>query len=918
MSNKYTKLFQPPLLDFSTLQKHDDVKIIIYNSKHKFATDAKPSGTDIKKQPIFGSKVYINDKKISKTSYGLPFIRFHQGSTPKITYENKTRFTFNIHYHGLNTVGAIDGTATELVFGYNTLLGPNVTFQFPKITNNQTLLWFHSHNMFVSMELIYGGILGLLQIVDKQTEWLTESFQYGDNQILLEALDMDLTKCGTQTFANLVTDENRSCFAVINGTSALNWYSDEPVSFVNPLFHKTTKKLVKIDILNASLNWRVFHVGVCDKNKQIKSFHLVQTDAGLMNPKELKMTFISVASRIGIIIDLDQFDGHVAYLFFYNYDLTEILDSKSTFPDQPNNPTITGIIPDIKTSKNPTPYPTPIPGSDTNLDYPKLHLIPKTEQVLDNGTIEVPRKNRIKIFLKIKLEEKYEQKSQQKNQQKNQHLDHILRQIRQTVFGNNTYCKYKSLIKQPCFEYNPKFNYLSFLNKKYFYNLPDFNVNAPTRNIFLFSESDTNAIAGNNNNGTTEYVESANRIMVDLWNSTELNLDWALQQYKESPNNYKPPVLPTSKFIIYKTNDRYSNTAMLSNDTLIVQFFVQEIAYGDFSQKPLACITVIFPPTPTCCLLNVQEWIDLINLTFQQTTVNILGSEVNLATILECDWSFFPYALDFEYQKTVYVKSVVIKTKNNSNLWVRLLARWPLLQFFGKSLTGDTLEENSLLTQLRAKKNVSLHTPFSRLPPQKNHALYVKCDEINTYGTYDTEIQQIFPFYATSEGDVQLPIACMKRDAELIIGPEKTYIGLYDGYLNDNLNSFSVKLHSSEIWIYTNGDNTDAHPLHFHLTSGFVSPLSNYNSSGLLNCERLYNPLIYSRDVYQVGPQEIVAFHITWPHYSSFDSTKSPQFRCIGGVIHCHFLQHNDANSMIIQYFVDADEKEKKEKNEKD
>ena len=25
----------------------------------------------------------------------------------------------------------------------------------------------------------------------------------------------------------------------------------------------------------------------------------------------------------------------------------------------------------------------------------------------------------------------------------------------------------------------------------------------------------------------------------------------------------------------------------------------------------------------------------------------------------------------------------------------------------------------------------------------------------------------------------------------------------------------------------------------------------------------------------------------------------------IGGVIHCHFLQHNDANSMIIQYFVE-------------
>ena len=190
---------------------------------------------------------------------------------------------------------------------------------------------------------------------------------------------------------------------------------------------------------------------------------------------------------------------------------------------------------------------------------------------------------------------------------------------------------------------------------------------------------------------------------------------------------------------------------------------------------------------------------------------------------------------------------------------------------------------------------------------KKNAALFMKCDEVGTYGTFDAEIQQIFPFYATSDGDVQLPIACMKRNAELIISPQETYIGLYDGYLNDNLNSFSVRLRSSEIWIYTNGDCSDAHSLHFHLTSGFASPQSNYNSPGLLSEKRLYNPLIYPRDIYQVGPQETVSFHLTWPHYSSYDKTKTPNIRCVGGVIHCHFLQHNDANSMIIQYFVDRE-----------
>jgi FtsP/CotA-like multicopper oxidase with cupredoxin domain len=928
MSNKYVKLFQPPLLDFSNIKKDDCVRVVICNTQHKFATDAECSGTDVMKQPIFGSRVYINGKKHSKQSFGLPFIRFPQGSTPRILFENKTLFTFNIHYHGLNTTGSTDGVAMEDVFGLNTLLGPTTTFQFPKITNNQTLLWFHSHNMFVSMELIYGGIVGLLQITDKPTEWLTERFEYGNNQLLLQTLDMDLTGDGTQTFANLVTDENRSCFTVVNGTSALNWYSSEPVPFVNPLYHKTTRNLVKIDIQNASMNWRVFHLGVCDEKGDIKPFYLVQNDGGLVNPSEVKMAFIPVSGRIGIIIDLNHFKHKVAYLFFYNYDLTEVLGSVPTFPDQPNNRSITATVPDFSL-ENATPYPTPIPdpyqqnqqSNPTALDYPVIGTILQTEQVLDNGSIPIPQGKRMKLFLKIVLDDK-----------KHHHhlsLEDTISDIRKTIFGRKNYEELKSLLSQPCVEYDQKVNYLSLLNPKYYYNIPQISEDTPTRNILLFPEVNINAISSGNVNGTTENVNGANRIMTDQWNSAELNIEWALEQYEMAPNNYKPPILPTAKFRIFKTNDQFSNTAMISNDTLKVQIFRNQIAYGDFTQVPLATVTVIFPPTPTCQLLNVQEWVDLINLTFQQTTFTIGLSQVNLGTILSCDWSFFPYAYNFLYQKTLYLKSAVIKTANSTNYWIRFLGRWPLLQFFGKPMTGSTLDPppNDILSQQRIKlqqqhlkmkndynkamgleeeiQNKASLTQGDRLPAVRSDSQYLKCDEVGTYGTYDTEIQQLFPYYATSDGDNQLPIACMKRNAELIIAPLQTYIGLYDGYLNDNLNSFSVRLRSSEIWLYTNGDCADAHSLHFHLTQGFATPLSNYNSPGLITCRRLFDPLLYSRDIYQIGPQETASFHITWPFYSSYDDTRAPKLRCIGGVIHCHLLQHNDSNGMIIQYFVD-------------
>lgn len=908
------KLPQPSLLDFSKLDKCDNVKIVIHNTKHKFATDANYSGTDEKTQPIFGSKVYINGQLFSKSTFGLPFIRFPQGSHPAITYKNKTLYTFNIHYHGLNTTGIVDGVAMEAVFGKNTLLGPQVTFQFPKITNNQSLLWFHGHNMFVSMELIYGGIIGLLQIVDKQTQWLTDEFIYGDNNILLTALDMDLTDKGTQTFANLVNDENRSTFTVINGISAVNWYSsDASVPFINSLYHITNRNLVKIDILNASLNWRVFHLGVCDKDHKIQPFYLVQVDSGLINPQEFKMININTSSRVGILIDLTNFKDNEAYLFFHDYDLTEIFESTPAFTNEPNNPTLTATIPDFP-SPNSTPYPTPIPDptqqnqqqNPTNLNYPIVPLIPQIEQILENGSIKQPKKSFIRPFLKIIYNEKNKCELS---------LTKTISAIRETVFGEN-YNQYKSIIKQPFFEYDSKFNYLDFLNKEYYYNLPNTNPSTPTRNFFLFPEPDINAFAGGNPNGTTEYVDSANRIMVDLWNSQELNLNWALEQYFLTPNSYKPPTLPTSKFRIYKTNDQYSNTAMISNDTLTVQLFTQSIAYGNLTQLPYAEVTIIFPPTQKD--LNLQQWIDLVNDTFDSTLITIpsLPNPVKLSTLLTCDWSFFPYALDFLYQKTAYIKSAVIKTLNTSNYWVRFLGRWPLLQFFGKPLTGDTLDPSSLMMQLRTKQqkvHAKLNKPIRAKitqpssDTQKTNSLFVKCDEFGTYGTLDADIQQIFPFYATSDGDTQLPIACMKRNAELIIQPQQTYIGLYDGYLNDNLNSFSVKLKSNEIWIYTNGDCADSHPLHFHLTSGYVVPDSNYVSRELVSYKNAHNPLIYSKDIYQIGPQETIAFHLTWPHYSSYDTTKSPNIRGVGGVIHCHFLQHNDSNSMIIQYFVDPE-----------
>lgn len=904
------KLPQPKLLDFTKIKSCDDVKIIIENTLHKFSHSADYSGEQVRKQPVFGSKVYINNKLFEKSTFGLPFMKFAQNTEPKITYINKTKFTFNIHYHGLNTVGSIDGTSMEVVFGESTLLGPEVIFKFPKITNNQAMLWFHNHNMFISMELIYSGSVGLLQIVDNETKWLEERFKYGNNHIMMLALDIDFNNQGVQTNQNLPIDQNRSAFTVINGVSTINWYSKLNEPYVNMMYHKTTDKLVKIDILNATLNWRVYHIGVCDKKSNIKTFYLIQSDGGLINPIKLDMTFIPVAGRISILVDLNDFDDCVAQVFFYDYDLTEIFDSTQLIPEEKNNPLLLGTIPNYE-KKNQTPYPSPIPDPNdqnqqdnpSNLNYPKIKKIEQINKILQYGLIEKPKKINIKSFLNIIYKPKFDLNLFNLFESK-LNLEQIICQVKKTVFGIN-FSKYNKIISEPYFEYNGITNYAKLLNPKYFYNLPKIDLEVPERNFLLFPEPNINAIASGNPNGVTEYIDGANRIMVDLWNSNELDLQYAINQYNLNPNNFKPSVLPSSKFKIYKTNDKYSNTAMISNDTITIQFFDEKIIYGDKITSPVYTVKVIFPETN---FMNIQEWIELINNTFDSIDISDFNTHTKLSDILHCDWSFFPFQYNYMYDKNICLKSAIIKTQNNSKYYIRILGRWPILQFFGKSLTAGTIDKNKFKKNKFYRTNNDNYNTKNKYHSSiiKNNSQYIKCDEYAIYGIYDADIQAFFPQYATTDGDVQLPIACMKRNGELIIDSQSTFLGFYDGYLNDNLNSFSVNVQSTELWIYNNGDNTDHHPMHFHLTSGYAIPQLNYNSPKLLSKSNNNNPLIYSRDIYQIGPQETIGFYLTWPNYPSHQKTCSPNISGVGGVIHCHFLAHNDSQSMIIQYFINS------------
>jgi len=599
------------------------------------------------------------------------------------------------------------------------------------------------------------------------------------------------------------------------------------------------------------------------------------------------MQFIPVGGRISILLDLTTITS--AYLFLYDYDLTENFGMTNS---------TTGLFPDF-TQSSATPYSSPIPDTlntnqqdnPTGLNYPIIPLIPQINSTLVNGHYPVPTTSAIRPFLYVT----------NISGNNNLSIEHILNTINNIIYKNGMIPAVDS-------------DYVSSLNPEYYYNIPNVTPQTPSRNICLWFESDINYInggpgnayimdsAGKNVYGITETCNGSNRIYSDLWNSSELDLNQALAAYSNSPDNYKPDVLPSSKFNVTQTNDNYINIAEISNDTYTIQGFCNNITYDDTTSVPIFSVTITIPPTEQRENLNIQQWINLLNNSLKTTDLlkniltphntNLNGQTFSAYNILSFDWSFFPYGVNLLNGTTKYLKSAIIKIKNTSNYCIRILGRWPILQMMGKSLTG----------------NVNTTPPIPKSGPCCS--VNAPCDEEYLYGVYDNYIQYVYPYYATNDENVQKPILCPRRNGQIIIKSNQTFRGLYDGYSNDNLKSFSTKLRSTEIWTYLNGDDSDSHPLHFHLTSGFsyrsLSPINSMIGTPGSE-ERLGLTQTYSRDIYQIGPQQELSFAITWPYYSSQDTTNSPYIPNIGAVIHCHFLPHYDANSMALIYSVNPE-----------
>ena len=75
-TSEYITLPIFPLIDFSKIYNNDVVRIEIINQEHKFSPDAMSCGTsdNIRYNPIFGSRVYINNIITSSVIFRIIYI----------------------------------------------------------------------------------------------------------------------------------------------------------------------------------------------------------------------------------------------------------------------------------------------------------------------------------------------------------------------------------------------------------------------------------------------------------------------------------------------------------------------------------------------------------------------------------------------------------------------------------------------------------------------------------------------------------------------------------------------------------------------------------------------------------------------------------------------------------------------------
>lgn len=924
------------------INEGDTLKVDINLGKYKFAPNAMVTGNSTK-FPIFGSNTYLNGESVYMTEYGLPFIKFWRNETQHYEFTNNTPYFFNMHFHGLNTNPFLDGTSYTAEYGKDTKIGKTLKYSW-KIHNNSMLGWFHPHVEFISSQLVYSGLVGIYEVGDDFSKKLDEIFEYGDNYVILVYSDADLNIDGSLNNRRLNTQNWRGYYGLINGQICLNWTLGNLMPFyTNQLFHTVNKNLVKLSFLNGSSSFRTVYLGVCDKRNIPLNFYFMQTDGGLRVPVQMKMLSISPAERVSIVIDINDFFDQEAIIFFYNFDLTYIYSNLSDVYLSNNKNIVTMFNQSYNCGIHQAPGIQYLPAILGPKNHIKQFLTIKMNKIQEANKInKINHYSNNKLCLNscIQTIKQIVLGEHINNELLKQNYTHLLNPFyyynlpsfdkstptRQIIFNMLSYpdpniTEWVNMQPRAYADMWNSYEYKKWKETGSHHFLPTcliqiqdkeeyVNYKSLQNNILTITISDDWNILESlqikipATKATPLNIEQWIHLINSLYQNTPINIsnnkykllsdilsiEWTDYLFKNeylwnSQESYKPPIF--IKTVLIKNINKSEYKIQLSGSWKLLMFFGKAIG-STVPGKNMRMLTDI--PTKSNNVIsnsinNVESFFGMywymlvymiIGMILGMYISKYLAMQFNIMSMTLNNVGMYVGMIIFMASDMGLVKSMMIFLTIISLKFYLIL-----FMYYAKNMRGiKILSITALLT-------IIVYCIFYYFPTKKRS---------------NKQMQVVLPTEGTKNGLNLLNggwsnIFNLNYQPTITISPYSNYQGIMDGYMNDLFMNFAVRKNSSEQWIFTNLDQNNVHPLHFHLTSGYMD-LSAITVSNCLKKHQFEN-LTYSKDVYSIGIQQTFPFNLKFPNYSSQNGV----VKNLGLFYHCHFMLHHDM-MMMGQYYI--------------
>jgi len=235
--------------------------------------------------PLTGRCRYVAD--VGTNQVAQPILVARRGDILDAVIENALPQPTTVHFHGLTLPEAADGAGFEAIAP-----GARKRVRF-EIKNRAGLYWFHPHPHGFTAEQVYGGLTGLLVVIDEEDAALDAALTLAPGNRLALAV-ADVREAGGAFHAYAPTAED--CLHGWFGNRAL-------VNGVLDAQRTVAPGWVRLQVLNAS-NARglllAFRTG-----EQPMPFHLLGTDGGLLaTPREIDRVFLHTGERVDVALRL--------------------------------------------------------------------------------------------------------------------------------------------------------------------------------------------------------------------------------------------------------------------------------------------------------------------------------------------------------------------------------------------------------------------------------------------------------------------------------------------------------------------------------------------------------------------------------------------------------------------------------------